>query len=123
MPRATSGKQQKAAGAALSAKRGERSKSSLKGASRYMVESMSETQLHDMASVKRKKLPKSSASKTGGRSPSSKSSGGSRSSSRSGASASRRSSKTSSGSSGRKSGSRGSARKAGSKRGSRSASR
>ena len=46
-----------AAGAALSAKRGERSKSSLKGASRQMVESMSEKQLEDFASTKRKKLP------------------------------------------------------------------
>ena len=100
MPKATSGKQQMAAGAALSAKRGERSKSSLKGASRYMAESMSETQLHDMASVRRKKLPK-----------------------RSGTSASRGSSKASSRGSGRKSGSRGSTRKTGSKRSSRSASR
>jgi hypothetical protein len=47
-----------AAGAALSAKRGERSKSSLRGASRQMVESMSEAELERMASVKRKSLPK-----------------------------------------------------------------
>ena len=46
-----------AAGAALSAKRGERSKSSLKGASRQMVESMSEKQLEDFAHTKRKGLP------------------------------------------------------------------
>lgn len=55
---ATSKKQQMAAGAALSAKRGERGKSSLKGASRQMVESMTEKELKDMASTKRKKLPK-----------------------------------------------------------------
>jgi Protein of unknwon function (DUF3008) len=55
---ATSKKQQMAAGAALSAKRGERAKSSLRGASRQMVESMSEAELERMASVKRKSLPK-----------------------------------------------------------------
>jgi hypothetical protein len=38
MPKARSGKQQMVAGAALSAKRGERSKSSLKGASKQMDE-------------------------------------------------------------------------------------
>ncbi len=54
---AESKKQQMAAGAALSAKRGDRSKSSLKGASKQMVESMSEEELDDMASTKRKKLP------------------------------------------------------------------
>jgi hypothetical protein len=57
---ATSKKQQMAAGAALAAKRGERSKASLKGASRQMVESMSEAELERMASAKRKKLPKRS---------------------------------------------------------------
>jgi hypothetical protein len=57
---ATSKKQQMAAGAALAAKRGERSKASLKGASRQMVESMSEAELERMATVKRKKLPKRS---------------------------------------------------------------
>ncbi|MBP2290846.1 DUF3008 family protein [Azospirillum rugosum] len=57
MAKAESKKQQMAAGAALSAKRGERPKSSLKGASRQMVESMSEKELHDMASAKRKDLP------------------------------------------------------------------
>jgi hypothetical protein len=41
--------QQKAAGAALSAKRGERPRSSLKGASREMVKSMSERQLEEFA--------------------------------------------------------------------------
>ena len=49
--------QQKAAGAALSAKRGETKKSSLKGASREMAESMSENQLEDLAETKRKGLP------------------------------------------------------------------
>jgi hypothetical protein len=54
---AKSKKQQMAAGAALSAKRGERPKSSLKGASRQMAESMSERQLEEFASTRRKKLP------------------------------------------------------------------
>jgi Protein of unknwon function (DUF3008) len=54
---AKSKKQQMAAGAALSAKRGERPTSSLKGASRQMVESMSEKQLEEFASTKRRKLP------------------------------------------------------------------
>lgn len=54
---ATSKKQQMAAGAALSAKRGERSKSSLKGASRGMVESMTEKELEEMAETERKNLP------------------------------------------------------------------
>jgi hypothetical protein len=49
--------QQQAAGAALSAKRGERSKSSLKGASRQMAQSMSESELKKMASTKRKGKP------------------------------------------------------------------
>ncbi len=46
-----------AAGAALSAKRGKRPKSSLKGASRQMVKSMTEKQLEDFAKTKRKGLP------------------------------------------------------------------
>ena len=49
--------QQKAAGAALSAKRGERSKSSLNGASKEMVKSMSEKQLEDFATGSRKGKP------------------------------------------------------------------
>ncbi|MBY5395441.1 DUF3008 family protein [Rhizobium leguminosarum] len=49
--------QQKAAGAALSAKRGEMPKSELKGASKQMVESMSEKQLEEFASTKRKGKP------------------------------------------------------------------
>jgi Protein of unknwon function (DUF3008) len=51
---ARSKKQQMAAGAALAAKRGERSNSSLKG---KMADSMSEKQLKDFAKTKRKKLP------------------------------------------------------------------
>ena len=49
--------QQKAAGAALAAKRGERKKSSLKGASKQMAESMSKKQLKEFASTKRKGKP------------------------------------------------------------------
>ncbi len=54
---AKSKKQQMAAGAALAAKRGDKPKSSLKGASKQMAESMSEKELKKMASAKRKKLP------------------------------------------------------------------
>ncbi|MCB1339840.1 MAG: DUF3008 family protein [Pseudooceanicola sp.] len=50
--------QQKAAGAALSAKRGETKKSELQGASKEMYESMSEKELEAFASTKRKGLPK-----------------------------------------------------------------
>jgi hypothetical protein len=50
---ARSKKQQMAAGAALSAKRGETSKSQLKGASKQMADSMSEKELHDLASTPR----------------------------------------------------------------------
>ena len=50
--------QQQAAGAALSAKRGERKKSDLKGASKDMYESMSEAQLEELASTPRKPLPR-----------------------------------------------------------------
>jgi hypothetical protein len=49
--------QQKAAGAALSAKRGETKVSELKGASKEMYESMSESELEDFAETKRKGLP------------------------------------------------------------------
>jgi hypothetical protein len=49
--------QQKAAGAALSAKRGETKKSELQGASRGMYESMSEKELEEMAETKRKGKP------------------------------------------------------------------
>ncbi len=50
--------QQMAAGAALAAKRGERKKSELKGASRSMAESMTEKELHDLAATKQKGKPK-----------------------------------------------------------------
>ncbi|QPB18699.1 DUF3008 family protein [Rhizobium sp. 007] len=49
--------QQKAAGAALSAKRGGIPKSELKGASKQMVESMSEKQLEEFAATKTKGKP------------------------------------------------------------------
>jgi Protein of unknwon function (DUF3008) len=49
--------QQKAAGAALSAKRGETKPSKLIGASRQMYDSMSEKQLDEFASTKRKGKP------------------------------------------------------------------
>ena len=49
--------QQKAAGAALAAKRGEQKVSELKGASKSMHESMTEEQLEDFASTKRKGKP------------------------------------------------------------------
>lgn len=49
--------QQKAAGAALSAKRGETKPSELKGASREMHDSMSEKQLEEFASTRRKGKP------------------------------------------------------------------
>lgn len=49
--------QQEAAGAALAAKRGETSKSELRGASKDMYESMSEKQLEEFAGTKRKGLP------------------------------------------------------------------
>lgn len=70
---AKSKKQQMAAGAALSAKRGEKPKSKLRGASKQMADSMSEKQLEEFAHTKRKKLPKR-ASKKGGNSSSKKSS-------------------------------------------------
>lgn len=54
---ATSKAQQKAAGAALSAKRGETKVSELKGASKSMYESMSEQQLEEFAETERKGLP------------------------------------------------------------------
>jgi hypothetical protein len=59
---AKSKKQQMAAGAALSARRGQRSKSSLKGASRDMYESMSKGKLREIASTKRRNLPKKKTS-------------------------------------------------------------
>jgi hypothetical protein len=50
--------QQQAAGVALAAKRGEKKKGELKGASREMYDSMSESQLEEFASTKRKGKPK-----------------------------------------------------------------
>jgi len=49
--------QQKAAGAALSAKRGDTKVSDLQGASKEMYDSMSEKELEEMASTKRKGKP------------------------------------------------------------------
>jgi hypothetical protein len=49
--------QQKAAGMALAAKRGETDKSDLQGAARDMYESMSESELDEMASTPRKGKP------------------------------------------------------------------
>jgi hypothetical protein len=54
---ARSKKQQMAAGAALSAKRGERSKASLRGASRSMAKSMTKSELKELAETKRRRLP------------------------------------------------------------------
>ncbi|MDD3836240.1 MAG: DUF3008 family protein [Phenylobacterium sp.] len=58
---AKSAAQQKAAGAALAAKRGDQPKSKLKGASKSMMESMSEKELEKMASTKRKGKPEHAA--------------------------------------------------------------
>ena len=49
--------QQKAAGAALAAKRGEQKVSELKGASKSMYDSMSENELEEMAETSRKDKP------------------------------------------------------------------
>jgi hypothetical protein len=49
--------QQKAAGAALSAKRGDTPKGKLQGASKSMEKSMSESELEKMASTSRKGKP------------------------------------------------------------------
>lgn len=56
--RAQSQQQQKAAGAALSAKRGDTDPDDLQGASQNMYENMTEAELEEMASVPRKDLPK-----------------------------------------------------------------
>ncbi|QPM89075.1 DUF3008 family protein [Pseudooceanicola algae] len=55
--KAQSKSQQRAAGAALSAKRGETKTSSLQGASKDMYESMTEAELAEMAGTQRKDLP------------------------------------------------------------------
>ena len=57
MPEAKSKAQQKAAGAALSAKRGDTKVSDLQGASKDMYDSMSEEELDEMASTERSDLP------------------------------------------------------------------
>ncbi|GLK70014.1 DUF3008 family protein [Ancylobacter dichloromethanicus] len=49
--------QQMAAGAALSAKRGETPKNELKGASKSMEKSMTEKELDELASTRRKGKP------------------------------------------------------------------
>lgn len=54
---AESEQQQKAAGAALSAKRGETPVDELTGASREMYESMNEEQLEEIASTKHDDIP------------------------------------------------------------------
>jgi len=54
---AVSKSQQKAAGAALSAKRGDTKVKDLKGASKSMYKSMSESQLEDFAETEHKRLP------------------------------------------------------------------
>jgi hypothetical protein len=54
---AKSKSQQKAAGAALSAKRGDTKVSELQGASKSMYDSMSEKELDEMASTKRQGKP------------------------------------------------------------------
>jgi hypothetical protein len=55
--------QQKAAGAALAAKRGDQKVGALKGASKSMYKSMSETQLDELASTKRKGKPEHTSKK------------------------------------------------------------
>ncbi len=55
--KAQSKSQQKAAGAALSAKRGESKVSDLQGASKEMYDSMSEDELEEMASTDHDGLP------------------------------------------------------------------
>ena len=54
---ATSKAQQKSAGSDLAANRGEMKKSELKGASKQMVESMTEKELEELAETKLKGLP------------------------------------------------------------------
>lgn len=60
---AKSKSQQKAAGAALSAKRGDSKVGDLKGASKSMYGSMSEKELEDMASTRRKGKPEHKSDK------------------------------------------------------------
>ena len=60
---AKSKSQQKAAGTALAAKRGEQKVSNLKGPAKSMYQSMSESQLEDFASTKRKGKPEHASKK------------------------------------------------------------
>ena len=55
--KAQSEAQQKAAGAALSAKRGDTKVKDLQGASKEMYDTMTEAELEDMASTKHDKIP------------------------------------------------------------------
>lgn len=55
--KAQSKAQQRAAGAALSAKRGETKAGDLKGASKDMYDSMSESELEELASTDHDQLP------------------------------------------------------------------
>lgn len=55
--KAKSKAQQRAAGAALSAKRGETAVGDLQGASKDMYDSMTEAELDEMASTERSNLP------------------------------------------------------------------
>ena len=57
MAKASSKAQQKAAGAALAAKRGEAKVGDLQGASKDMYDSMTEEELDEMASTSREDLP------------------------------------------------------------------
>lgn len=57
MPEAASKAQQKAAGAALAAKRGDAKISDLQGAAKDMYDTMSEAALENMASTDRSDLP------------------------------------------------------------------
>ncbi|HSD92861.1 MAG TPA: DUF3008 family protein [Methyloceanibacter sp.] len=60
---AKSAAQQKAAGAALAAKRGETPVGELKGASKSMYKSMTEKELEEFASTKRKGKPEHASKK------------------------------------------------------------
>jgi 2-methylcitrate dehydratase PrpD len=75
---AKSAAQQKAAGAALAAKRGETSPSKLKGASKDMYRSMSERELEEFASTKRKGKPEHVSKEQSSSSKSRKKTSGSR---------------------------------------------
>lgn len=62
---ARSKSQQKAAGAALAAKRGETKVSELQGAAKSMYDSMSENELEEMAGTARKGKPEHKKNKSG----------------------------------------------------------